>query len=302
MIGKTVSHYRVVERVGSGGMGDVYRAVDEALDRRVALKFLRPSSNADAEARKRFLREARSASSLDHPNICTVYEVGETPEGLLFIAMAYYGGRSLAEKLREGPMEIGEALDIAIQAARGLAKAHENGILHRDIKPANLVLTEDGLVKIVDFGLARLTGSSQITRTGTSLGTLAYMSPEQVRGDKVDQRTDVWALGVVLYEMLTGVSPFAGDQQASTIYGILEKQPTPLSRLRPGLPGRFEEVIVRALGKNAESRYGSVDEWLVDLEGIRSELNSETESRFSRRSSSTEIVSMRVLPTVCTSP
>jgi len=277
MIGKTISHYRIVRKLGSGGMGDVYEAIDDRLDRRVALKFLQFESSTDPEARARFIREARSASALDHPNICTVYEVDETPEGLLFIAMAYYGGQSLAERLTAGSMGLGETLEIAIHASEGLARAHAMGIFHRDIKPGNLMVTDEGMVKIVDFGLAKLSGGSRITRTGTTVGTPGYMSPEQVSGANVDQRTDVWALGVMLYEMLTGVLPFVGDNQASTIYAILEKDPIPASQLRGGLPVRLEHVIGKALQKDPTARYQSVTELLIELKAIRSELSAETD-------------------------
>src|SRR3954452_7687963 len=206
--------YRISGLIGTGGMGVVYRAQDTLLGRPVALKFLHPMLTPNPQAKARFLAEARAVSALDHPNICTLYEVGETAEGQLFLAMAYYEGETLKQRLERGPLPPAEALDVALQAARGLAKAHHHGIVHRDIKPANLMLTADGIVKILDFGIARLAGAAAVTRTRLPLGTPAYMSPEQMRGQEVDARTDLWSLGVVLSEMLAGRRPFPGDHEA----------------------------------------------------------------------------------------
>ncbi|MFQ6093669.1 MAG: serine/threonine protein kinase, partial [bacterium] len=219
MIGKTISHYKIIEELGAGGMGTVYKAQDTKLDRFVALKFLSPHLSQDEEGKQRFIHEAKAASALDHPNICTIYEIDETkpgpgePGGQMFIAMACYEGESLKEKIEGGPLPLDQALDIAIQTAQGLVKAHERGIIHRDIKPANILITKDDSVKIVDFGLAKLSGRTMITKTGTTMGTIAYMSPEQARGAGVDQRTDIWSFGVMLYEMVTGQLPFKGDYE-----------------------------------------------------------------------------------------
>jgi serine/threonine protein kinase len=208
MIGQTISHYKILEKLGGGGMGVVYKAEDTKLKRLVALKFLPTELTHDEEAKVRFVHEAQAASALDHPNICNIHEIDETDDGRIFICMAYYEGETLKEKIERGPLPIDQTLDLTLQIAQGLAKAHEHGITHRDIKPANVMITKDGIAKIVDFGLAKLAGQSRLTQTGSTLGTMAYMSPEQARAEVVDHRTDIWALGVVLYEMLTGQLPF----------------------------------------------------------------------------------------------
>jgi serine/threonine protein kinase len=217
MIGQTISHYKILEKLGEGGMGVVYKAEDTKLGRKVALKFLPPYLTRDSEAKTRFTQEAKAASALDHPNVCTIYEVGETGEGQLFIAMACYEGEILKERIARGPLPLEEAIDIAQQIGRGLTKAHAKEIVHRDIKPANIFVTDDGLVKILDFGLAKLVGQTRLTRKGTTMGTVAYMSPEQAHSEEVDHRTDVWSLGVVLYEMVTGELPFRGEHEQATI-------------------------------------------------------------------------------------
>ena len=209
MIGQTISHYKITDKLGEGGMGVVYKAQDTKLDRPVALKFLAPHLLRDDEGRKRFEREAKAAAKLDHPNICTVYEIDEV-DGRTFIVMAFLEGRPLGERISEGPLKLPEAVSIAIQMAEGLEAAHEKGITHRDIKPDNVMLMSGsrGLVKLMDFGLAQLAESSKLTREGTTLGTPVYMSPEQALGDSTDRRSDVWGLGVVLYEMVAGKPPF----------------------------------------------------------------------------------------------
>jgi eukaryotic-like serine/threonine-protein kinase len=210
MIGKTISHYKILEKLGGGGMGVVYKAEDLKLHRLVALKFLPPELTLDEEAKKRFVHEAEAASSLDHNNICVIHEIDET-DGQIFICMNYYEGETLKKKIEKGLLKIDEAADIALQIAKGLEKAHEKGIVHRDIKPANIFITSDGVVKILDFGLAKLMGYTVLTKVGETLGTTAYMSPEQSRGEKTDYRTDIWSFGIVLYEMVTGKLPFKGD-------------------------------------------------------------------------------------------
>ncbi len=220
IIGQTVSHYQVHDKLGGGGMGVVYRAEETQLGRTVALKILPPYLSADDDAKMRFIQEAKAASALDHTNICTIYEIGETGAGQLFIAMAFYDGETLKKKIARGPLPLDKALDYAAQMTHGLAKAHARGIVHRDIKPANVMVTDRGRVKIVDFGLAKMADVS-LTQTGTTLGTVAYMSPEQALGEKVDHRTDLWSLGVVLYEMLTGERPFRGDYAPSMGSGMM---------------------------------------------------------------------------------
>ncbi len=270
MIGKTISHYKIIEKLGSGGMGVVYKAQDLKLDRFVALKFLPPHLGADDEEKKRFIQEARAASVLDHPNICTIHEIDENEDGQLFIAMAYYEGATLKDKIKQGPIAVDEALDIITQIARGLAKAHEKGIVHRDMKPANIIVTTDGVAKIVDFGLAKLVGTTRLTKTGTTMGTAAYMSPEQVQGIDVDQRTDIWSLGVIFYEMLTGLLPFQADYEQALIYCILNEEPQPLRSSQSDLPPELEHIIQKLLSKEVNLRYASVTEFLEDLESLRS--------------------------------
>jgi serine/threonine-protein kinase len=203
MVGQTISHYKILEKFGEGGMGVVYKAEDTKLHRMVAVKFLPRELTNDPDAKQRFIHEAQAASALDHPNVCTVYEIDETTDGASFIAMAFYEGQSLQQKIARSPLKVHEAIDCAIQIASGLKKAHESGIVHRDIKPANVLITADGVVKIVDFGLAKLRGRTKLTRDGASIGTIEYKSPEQSRGEDVDQRTDIWSLGCIMYEMVT---------------------------------------------------------------------------------------------------
>ena len=220
MIGETISHYRITEKLGEGGMGVVYKAEDTDLDRPVALKFLADHLLRDEESRKRFIREAKAAAALDHPNICTVHEIGEA-DGHTFLAMAYVTGQTVKKKIESRPLELKEALSIATQTAEGLDEAHESGIVHRDIKPENLMVNDRGQVKIMDFGLAQLAARTKLTQKGTTLGTLDYMSPEQVQGEPTDHRTDIWSLGVVIYEMVTGQLPFKGDYKDVVWYNVL---------------------------------------------------------------------------------
>ncbi len=274
-IGQTVSHYRILEKLGEGGMGVVYKAQDVRLERLVALKFLLPHLRPDEEQRVRFVREAKAASALDHPNIGTIHEIADTEDGQMFIVMAYYEGESLKQKIERGPLPIEEALDYAVQLAEGLSKAHAAGIVHRDIKPANVIVTESGQAKIVDFGLAKVTEQTQLTQTGTTVGTVAYMSPEQTRGEWVDQRTDLWSLGVVLYEMLTGQRPFRGDYYPAVIYSILNEEPEPIKKVNPVVPPEMEHIVNRALKKNSDARYSSAAETLKDLKQFQGKLRAE---------------------------
>lgn len=279
MIGKIISHYKILEKLGEGGMGVVYKARDIKLERIVALKFLPPNlSNQEAE-KKRFIHEAKAASALDHNNICTIYEIDETIDGQLFIAMSYLEGKILREKIDAAPIKVDEAIGIAIQTAEGLKLAHEKGIVHRDIKPANLMITTSGTVKIMDFGLAKLEGKTKLTQMGTTLGTFSYMSPEQSLGEEVDRRTDIWSLGVVLYEMMTGQLPFKGDYEQAVIYSIINGQPEPLTSLRSGIPMELERITNKLLTKNRDERYQSMTDVLVDLQTLKKKsLTGETTS------------------------
>jgi serine/threonine protein kinase/tetratricopeptide (TPR) repeat protein len=269
VIGKTISHYRILEKLGEGGMGVVYKAEDTRLRRAVALKFLPPGLAQDPEAKERFIHEAQAASVLDHTNICTIYEIGEASEGRLFIAMSYCEGETLKQKIKLGPLRIEEAVGIAAQIGEGLAKAHAEGIVHRDIKPANIMITQDGVVKILDFGLAKLSGRTQLTKTGTTLGTVAYMSPEQARGEPVDHRTDIWSFGVIFYEMLVGSSPFRGEYDQAVMFSIMNDEPQPVTGVRPETPSAIARIIERCLEKSPERRYGSVSELLDDIRRLK---------------------------------
>ena len=274
MIGKTISHYRILDKLGEGGMGVVYKAEDLRLRRTVALKFISPQAMGGGAERARFVHEAQAAAVLAHPNICVVFEIDEA-DRQSFIAMECVEGESLKDKIDAGPLKLAEALDIACQMAAGLRAAHEKGIVHRDIKPANIMLTGDGLVKILDFGLARSAEQTRITRTGTTMGTVTYMSPEQARGEMVDQRTDIWSLGVVLYEMLSGCLPFRGDHEQATLYLILNEEPGALGDRRAELPGEFERITGKALAKNPQQRYQQMREFQEDLKCLGARLSQE---------------------------
>ena len=267
--GSRVGAYEIVTHLGGGGMGLVYQVRDTRLDRFAALKFLPPALTRDETAKQRFVQEAKAASALDHANICTIYDIGETDDGELYLVMAFYEGETLKQHIGRGPLPIDDALDIAIEVAQGLAKAHSSGIVHRDIKPANLMLTSDAQIKIVDFGLAKLVGHTGITQTGTTLGTVSYMSPEQVRGEEVDGRSDLWSLGVVLYEMMCGQLPFKGDSAAVVSTAILQQDPQPLTALRTGVPMELERVVNRLLAKDAKDRYQTAADILSELRLLR---------------------------------
>ena len=263
--GTRLGQYEIVKPIGAGGMGEVYAARDTRLERTVALKLLPPLLTRDETAKARFIQEAKAASGLDHPNICTIYDIGEAEDGQLYLAMAHYGGGTLMEKIERGPLALDEALDIAVQVAHGLAKAHASGITHRDIKPANIMLTTDGIVKVVDFGLAKLAGNSGLTETGTTLGTVAYMPPEQLVGGDVDPRADIWSLGVVLYEMVTGQRPFMGEHQLVIANAIQQQTPKALTSIRSGVPLDLERVVGRMLAKVVADRYQTSVDLLSEL-------------------------------------
>jgi eukaryotic-like serine/threonine-protein kinase len=292
LIGTTVSHYRIVELLGAGGMGEVYKAEDTRLKRAVALKFLPPALIEDREARQRLVAEAQAASALDHPNICTIHEIDETADGRVFLAMAYYEGETLKQRIDRGALELGEALEIIGQVGRAVAAAHDAGIIHRDVKPANIFLCASGAqrarqdtsptgsssarvvgdsarVKLLDFGIAKQPGRTALTKTGTTIGTVAYMSPEHIEGHAIDERADVWSLGVLLYELVTGRLPFTGPHEIAVIKAIGYDDPPPLSAARPDAPPALDSIVRKALQKDPQQRYMSVHDLLRDLDALR---------------------------------
>jgi tetratricopeptide (TPR) repeat protein/TolB-like protein/predicted Ser/Thr protein kinase len=263
-----MSHYRILGKIGAGGMGVVYRAEDTKLGRTVALKFIQPQEIESAEEKARFLHEAQAAASLGHPNICVVHEIDEA-DGRLFMAMEYVEGESLRDRIARGPLRIDDAIDIAVQIAQGLDAAHRKNVVHRDVKPANIMIADGGLVKIMDFGLAKMSGRSRLTRTGTTLGTTAYMSPEQARGEEADRRSDIWSLGAVIYEMVAGRTPFKGDYEQAVLYAIMNEPPEPLTAVRAGVPMELERIVAKSLAKNPSERYQHADELAADLRALK---------------------------------
>jgi DNA-binding winged helix-turn-helix (wHTH) protein len=275
--GCRIGNYEILEPVGGGAMGEVYKARDQRLGRVVALKFLPADLTRDPSARQRFLREAQAVAQLDHPNVATIYETGETEGSRAFLALAFYEGETLQQKLEQGPLPLAEALEIARQIARGLAAAHHRQIVHRDIKPANVMVLPDGTVKLLDFGLAKLAGATTVTQPSTSPGTPAYKSPEQTLGEKVDSRSDLWALGVVLYEMVNGRVPFGGEYEQAVIYSILNEPPRPVES--GAFPSQLSEVIERALAKDPAERYQTAEELESDLAPMPPESSGEIRRR-----------------------
>ena len=266
LIGQTVAQYEIVARLGAGGMGVVYLARDRKLGRPVALKFLLPEQRNDESAKEHFICEAQAASATNHRSICTIYDLHETANGQLFIVMAYYAGQTLKQRLADGRLSVRQALDIATEVADGLTEAHAHGIVHRDIKPGNLMLTTDG-VKILDFGIAKFKNAVRNTTPLWAFGTVAYMSPEQLRGEEVDGRSDVWALGVVLYEMLMGVRPFQGLNLEGLALAIWTNRPQPPHRDRHDVPPEVGHLVLKALRKNPEHRFQTAAELAARLRG-----------------------------------
>ena len=272
LTGSTVSHYEVLERIGTGGMGVVYKARDTALNRLVALKFLPSRLTGDEEATRRFVEEARTASALDHAHICTVHEISQTTDGLLFMVMSYVPGETLKERIARETLPVEDALDIAIQVTEGLMEAHEHGIAHRDVKPGNVLITPEDRVKIVDFGLASLVGLPPENKPGLFMGTLLYMSPEQLRNEPVDHRSDIWSLGVTMYEMLAGRPPFGTSDDQPVVHAILYEAPRPLAELRPDVPAELASIIDRCLRKDRAERHRLAVDLYRDLVRCRRNL------------------------------
>ena len=282
MIGKTLAHYEITRAIGKGGMGEVYQATDARLDRTVALKVLPEHLADDPKRRERFEREARAVGSLNHPHICTLYDIGEE-DGIHYLVMEYVEGETLARRLEKGPLKLDQALEYAIQIADALDKAHRQGVVHRDLKPGNIMLTKSG-VKLLDFGLAKLEAKrapleqqstveekEPLTVEGEILGTLQYMAPEQLEGRDTDPRTDIFAFGTVLYEMVTGKKAFGGERSANLIVAILQSEPAPMSSVRTGVPSLLDRVVTRCLAKDPDDRWHALHDVVLQLDGIPEE-------------------------------
>ena len=279
-------HYRIISKLGAGGMGEVYLAEDTRLDRKVALKILNEDVASDSDRLRRFVQEAKAASALNHPNIITIHEIGETANRR-FIAIEFIEGETLHDRLKSGPLSLRSVLDAGIQIGSALQAAHDANIVHRDIKPENVMVRPDGLIKVLDFGIAKVTGpvTSQVdaeaptlkggTSPGTIVGTAAYMSPEQARGKPIDARTDIFSLGVVLYEMLTGRKPFEGETSMDVIAAILHKEPPPISESMPDVPAEIERIVSKLLRKDCDERYQTIKDLLIDLKDAQRELEFE---------------------------
>jgi TolB-like protein/Tfp pilus assembly protein PilF/predicted Ser/Thr protein kinase len=295
MIGKTISHYRILEKLGEGGMGIVYKAEDTKLDRTVALKFLPKHMTSDPMEKERFVHEAKAASALNHPNITTIHEIDES-EDQMFIVMEYCEGETLKSMVEKEPLPIKKVLDIGIQVCEGLAAAHEKGIVHRDIKSDNIMLNPRGQVKIMDFGLAKMRGTVKLTMSGSTIGTLTYMSPEQVQGEEVDHRSDIFSFGVVLYELLTGRLPFSGEHQAAIVYSIMNEEPQPIARFNNQVSAKLEDIVFKALAKEREERYQHIDDLLADLRRERKSIEYVKTTVTARMAEPRKAVKKRTVP------
>jgi len=278
MVGKKLSHYKIIAELGRGGMGIVYKAEDTKLDRMVAIKVLPAAALSNDSDRARFYREAKAAAALTHPHIAIIHSVDEAvPEGASgeelrpFIAMEYVDGETLEDQIEKAPLKLNEAVRIATEIASALQLAHEKKIVHRDVKSANVMLTVKGTAKVLDFGLAQTAASTKLTRLGSTLGTISYMSPEQARGEEVDRRTDIFSVGVILYEMISGSLPFGAEYEQAIIYSILNEDPEPLTALRTGVPMELERIVEKCLAKDAARRYQHCDDLIADLQAIEVE-------------------------------
>ncbi len=299
MIGKTISTYEIMDKLGQGGMGVVYKALDTRLKRTVALKFLPSELTSDEEAKERFIREAQAAAGLDDPNICTIYEVNEAPSGELYIAMSYYEGSTLKDLItQQGQLPLEMAIDYAQQIGRGLASAHKQGIIHRDVKTANIIITRDNVAKILDFGLAKFAGQTQITQAGTTLGTVDFMSPEQAKGEIVDHRSDIWALGIILYNMLAGMTPFRRELMQAVIFAVINDEPVALSEYRDDIPFGLNLIVSKALDKNLQARYQNIEDVIADLETLKTSSSSDV----TKLLNATETVQIPTTPSIAVLP
>jgi len=266
--GTQVGHYKIISKIGAGGMGEVYLAEDTKLDRKVALKFLPSHLCQDDASRDRFTREAKAAAKLDHPNIVPVHEVSEF-QGRPFFAMAHIEGKSLREVIKEGKLTVSEAVNLTMQICEGPNEAHTAGVVHRDIKPGNIIIDRKSKARLLDFGLATVTGEKKLTKTGSTLGTVGYTSPEQVQGEKTDHRSDLFSVGVVLYEMIAGRGPFEDEHEAAIHYNIVNEEPEPMSRYKTGVSGELQQIIDKALVKDPSLRYQHADDMLTDLRRLK---------------------------------
>jgi serine/threonine protein kinase/Tfp pilus assembly protein PilF len=294
MIGTTISHYKILSKLGEGGMGIVYKAEDTKLDRIVALKFLPSNLTATDTDKARFIQEAKAAAAINHPNVCTIFDIQEH-DGQRFIVMEYVEGQTLRDKMKDQRLKIKDTIDYATQIAEALKAAHAKDIIHRDIKSENIMVTSAGQIKVMDFGLAKLRGSVKLTKTSTTAGTLSYSSPEQIQGKEADARSDIFSFGVVLYEMLTGQLPFKGDYESALIYSILDEEPEPIRNIRPDISSQFQEVVDRALQKDPDKRYQTINDVLTELKSIQKQEESERKQSQSGRMTKTTSTRKKVI-------